>query len=129
MTVSAVEFMRRFLMHILPSKFVKIRHYGLATVIKQKSCYAKGLPTRSSFPKLKRHHWNLFASCSTEMCRFVPFVVSKTFRLVAYRHLLQLNLIPSNPLPVWGGGSYTLFNKISHSLLLRLCPSRFLLHF
>jgi len=28
MTVSAVEFMRRFLMHILPQKFVKIRHYG-----------------------------------------------------------------------------------------------------
>lgn len=28
-TVDAVEFVRRFLMHVLPSGFVKIRHYGL----------------------------------------------------------------------------------------------------
>lgn len=29
MTVSAEEFIRRFLMHILPNRFVKIRHYGI----------------------------------------------------------------------------------------------------
>lgn len=29
MTVTAEEFIRRFLMHILPNKFVKIRHYGI----------------------------------------------------------------------------------------------------
>lgn len=29
MTVSAVEFIRRFLIHILPPRFMKIRHYGL----------------------------------------------------------------------------------------------------
>lgn len=29
MTVSAEEFIRRFLLHILPEKFVKIRHYGI----------------------------------------------------------------------------------------------------
>lgn len=28
MTLSSIEFMRRFLLHILPHKFVKIRHYG-----------------------------------------------------------------------------------------------------
>ena len=28
MTLSAIEFIRRFLLHILPDKFVKIRHYG-----------------------------------------------------------------------------------------------------
>lgn len=28
MTITAEEFIRRFLMHVLPSKFVKIRHYG-----------------------------------------------------------------------------------------------------
>jgi len=28
-TVDAVEFMRRFLLHVLPAGFVKIRHYGL----------------------------------------------------------------------------------------------------
>lgn len=29
MTVGASEFIRRFLMHILPEGFVKIRHYGI----------------------------------------------------------------------------------------------------
>jgi hypothetical protein len=29
MTVTAEEFIRRFLMHVLPGKFVKIRHYGI----------------------------------------------------------------------------------------------------
>lgn len=29
MTVSAAEFIRRFLIHILPARFMKIRHYGL----------------------------------------------------------------------------------------------------
>ena len=29
MTVTVDEFIRRFLMHILPRKFVKIRHYGI----------------------------------------------------------------------------------------------------
>jgi hypothetical protein len=28
-TVDAVEFVRRFLLHVLPTGFVKIRHYGL----------------------------------------------------------------------------------------------------
>ena len=28
-TMKAIEFIRRFLMHILPKGFVKIRHYGL----------------------------------------------------------------------------------------------------
>ena len=29
MTLSAMEFIRRFLIHVLPDRFVKIRHYGL----------------------------------------------------------------------------------------------------
>lgn len=31
MTISADEFIRRFLIHVLPHKFTKIRHYGLLT--------------------------------------------------------------------------------------------------
>jgi hypothetical protein len=31
MTLSAFEFIRRFLLHILPDSFVKIRHYGLSS--------------------------------------------------------------------------------------------------
>jgi len=29
MTIPAIEFMRRFLLHVLPKRFMKIRHYGL----------------------------------------------------------------------------------------------------
>jgi Putative transposase len=29
MTLDALEFMRRFLLHVLPRGFVKIRHFGL----------------------------------------------------------------------------------------------------
>ena len=29
MTLAAVEFVRRFLLHVLPTGFVRIRHYGL----------------------------------------------------------------------------------------------------
>ena len=29
MTITAEEFIRRFLLHILPQRFMKIRHYGL----------------------------------------------------------------------------------------------------
>ena len=29
MTLEAIEFIRRFLMHVLPAGFVRIRHYGL----------------------------------------------------------------------------------------------------
>ncbi len=29
MTISAIEFIRRFFMHILPKRFTKIKHYGI----------------------------------------------------------------------------------------------------
>jgi hypothetical protein len=29
MTIAVSEFIRRFLLHVLPSRFVKIRHYGI----------------------------------------------------------------------------------------------------
>lgn len=42
MSVTAEEFIRRFLMHVLPDKFVKIRHYGILSnrnrVTKLKKC-------------------------------------------------------------------------------------------
>ncbi|MCP4676939.1 MAG: hypothetical protein GY854_15760, partial [Deltaproteobacteria bacterium] len=31
MTLTAVEFLRRFLLHVLPGGFTRIRHYGLYT--------------------------------------------------------------------------------------------------
>ena len=38
MTLSAVEFIRRFLLHVLPSRFMKIRYYGFLANICKKKC-------------------------------------------------------------------------------------------
>ena len=37
MTISAIEFIRRFLMHVLPDRFTKIKHYGILTNRNKKS--------------------------------------------------------------------------------------------
>jgi len=36
MTISAIEFLRRFLMHVLPDRFVRIRYFGLLTNSKRR---------------------------------------------------------------------------------------------
>jgi hypothetical protein len=41
MTLSAAEFLRRFLQHVLPSGFQKVRHYGCATAT-QRNAYRRG---------------------------------------------------------------------------------------
>ena len=41
MRLSGVEFMRRFLQHILPKRFVRIRHYGLLAPKQRKSKLAR----------------------------------------------------------------------------------------
>jgi len=38
MTMQATEFIRRYSMHILPNKFMRIRHYGIFSSRKKKEC-------------------------------------------------------------------------------------------
>lgn len=55
MTLSADEFIRRFLMHILPAGFMKIRHYGfLSSRGKQKKLPLCKLQTGTSLAKKER---------------------------------------------------------------------------
>lgn len=60
-TLSGVEFIRRFLTHVLPKGFVKIRYYGLLANRNKKTklelCrYLTGSPEyRSKFKGLKAH--------------------------------------------------------------------------
>ena len=64
MTLSALEFMRRFLSHVLPSRFHRIRHYGLHHASKRKELETcrqllgqpKALPEE---PKLDLREWLL----------------------------------------------------------------------
>ena len=37
MTIDALEFIRRFLLHVLPNNFTKIKHYGLLSNKNKKS--------------------------------------------------------------------------------------------
>jgi hypothetical protein len=41
MTLEAGEFMRRFLLHVLPSRFHRIRHYGLLANASRKASIAQ----------------------------------------------------------------------------------------
>jgi len=45
LTLSGIEFIRRFLMHVLPKQFVRIRHYGLLSnrVRKEKMILCRNL--------------------------------------------------------------------------------------
>ena len=56
MTLTGVEFIRRFMLHILPARFMRVRHYGLHHPIKRKDlqrCRALlGLPY--SLPVVKQ---------------------------------------------------------------------------
>lgn len=87
MTLSAVEFIRRFLMHILPSGFTKIRHYGiLASRDKNarialckkltNTSFFKGSSGLSALEKLKRmlgENFNLCPHCRKgHMVRVTP---------------------------------------------------------
>ena len=55
MTLSADEFIRRFLMHVLPTGFIKIRHYGfLSSRGKQKKLKVCKIQTGTSLRRRKR---------------------------------------------------------------------------
>jgi hypothetical protein len=56
MTLDAVEFIRRFLLHVLPSRFVKIRHFGLLANRNRRRALA-----------LCRFHLNATAANNTEL--------------------------------------------------------------
>lgn len=54
-TVTALEFIRRFLQHILPKGFIKVRYYGLLSPAKRNllavAMYLLGAPTPAAIPK------------------------------------------------------------------------------
>jgi hypothetical protein len=65
LALQAVEFIRRFLLHVLPKKFIRIRHYGLmaARNLHKKFLMARRLlglfdpPSNSSSPSLAQRPW------------------------------------------------------------------------
>lgn len=65
MTLTAVEFIRRFLLHILPSRFVKIRHYGLISNANRKTKLARckeilDVPVKKKEDSCEKETWSEF---------------------------------------------------------------------
>jgi hypothetical protein len=62
LTLEAFEFIRRFLLHVLPDRFVKIRHYGLLSnrgrKIKLQRCQKLlGVPTKEEQEESPKETW------------------------------------------------------------------------
>lgn len=61
MTVTAAEFIRRFLLHVLPDRFVKIRHYGILANRGRREkidrCRELLACTRQNEPKQEKETW------------------------------------------------------------------------
>jgi hypothetical protein len=88
MSLSAMEFIRRFLSHVLPARFVRIRHFGLH----HGSCRAKlrqarrllGLPFQLPvIPKLKFLDWFKLITKSDDdprLCKFCRKGLMQTIR-------------------------------------------------
>jgi hypothetical protein len=52
MTVQAEEFIRRFLLHVLPEGFQRIRYYGFLAKRYREEKLARGSPKRVSEPSI-----------------------------------------------------------------------------
>lgn len=60
MTLSGEEFLRRFLLHVLPDRFVRIRYYGLLANRHREQALAlcrEVLPGPPAPPKLTKSDW------------------------------------------------------------------------
>ena len=82
MKLDAVEFIRRFLLHVLPAGFVKIRHFGLLANRNRRQalalCQASSSRSRLADPSIT-------ADRTTEVCAqpIVPTVQMRHLHVVA----------------------------------------------
>jgi hypothetical protein len=74
MTLKAHEFIRRFLLHVLPSRFVRIRHFGLLANRKRKNTIALcrkilGNGNTVTQPNTRKETWQeqLFRICGVDV--------------------------------------------------------------
>jgi putative transposase len=69
MTLSGEEFLRRFLLHVLPERFVRIRYYGLLANRHREQALAlcrEALPGPLAPPKLTKSDWQSRLQSLTE---------------------------------------------------------------
>lgn len=68
LTLEASEFIRRFLMHILPDRFVKIRHYGILGNRKKRLNLVKSRYLLGYYYKVKKSNEKKVIGKNTNSC-------------------------------------------------------------
>ena len=78
MTLDALEFIRRFAMHILPKGFVRIRHYGILSSTSKAKCTAQ---IKEQLPEIPKSGYNrpLPQPYNPKQC---PFCKKETMRTI-----------------------------------------------
>ncbi len=67
-TVSAPEFIRRFLQHVLPQRFIKVRYYGLLSPAQRQRLHKARQLLRPTTSKLKSQHVKPTAPLAVPLC-------------------------------------------------------------
>jgi hypothetical protein len=94
MTLTADEFLRRFLQHVLPSGFVKIRHYGLLA--------------------------NRYREANLRVCRALLLVVTAA-ALVAATRGDGGAAAQASPCPHCGGGVWQVVSRVPRPTVAEVC--------
>ena len=85
LTLSAEEFIRRYLLHILPEGFVKIRHYGLLSNRQQKTKFARAeklIHKQGMARKMPTRFADVLEALTGERAGCCPFCGKGPFNLV-----------------------------------------------
>ena len=95
MTLHAEEFIRRFLLHVLPPRYVRIRHFGLLANRKRKNAIAlcrkilqNGKPTTKQSARKETWQEQLFRICGIDVTRCPVCRIGRLWRvapLLPYR--------------------------------------------
>jgi predicted Zn-ribbon and HTH transcriptional regulator len=87
MTLSALEFIRRFLQHVLPKAFMRVRYYGFLTACKRKSLLSKmklaliALYRKSKGETQSNPHRNLCSACKLGIMTLVTQILPEKIRI------------------------------------------------
>ena len=93
MTLDAVEFIRRFLLHVLPCGFVKIRHYGfLANVVRRNEialCRSILSASTTAVPDLSpEQHRSIKRACF--FCQTRQMIVTRLISATNLLHVIEV---------------------------------------
>ena len=94
--MQGVEFLRRFIQHILPKGFVRIRKYGIYNATTKKSLDLKLFEDKSKFEKLREEKESFLVANKTDETHTCPFC--KKGRMIVMQELPRIRS-PAGHLP------------------------------